>query len=97
MLNGDYQRLMMPVPAARRNQQWNGTVIAFEIPITVDDDIIDIFTIFRFIAVLDQLDTRVEKIRKEALNLQEKRDYLLMSIDLIKNNELLASLDECNN
>lgn len=49
----------------------------------------------RFIDVLDQLDTRVEKLRKEALQLQERRDALLMSMDVIKNNEHLAGLNEC--
>lgn len=48
----------------------------------------------RFVTALDQLDTRVERVRKEALELQEKRDFLLMSVDLIKNNELLHSMDE---
>lgn len=48
----------------------------------------------RFINVLDQLDNRVEKLRKDAFSLQEKREYLLMSVDLIKNNELLSGMDE---
>ncbi|XP_037909155.1 BAG family molecular chaperone regulator 2 isoform X1 [Hermetia illucens] len=48
----------------------------------------------RFVSVLDQLDSRVEKLRKEAVVLQEKRDYLLMSIDLIKNNELLHGMHD---
>lgn len=49
----------------------------------------------RFVNVLDILDTRVEKLRKEALNLAETRDLLHMSMDILKNNELLTSLDEC--
>lgn len=49
----------------------------------------------RVIDVLDQLDNRVERLRKEALNLSEKRDVLLMSMDIIKNNETLNGLDEC--
>lgn len=48
----------------------------------------------RFVTVLDQLDTRVEKLRKEAVGLQEKRDFLLMSIDLIKNNDVLHGMNE---
>lgn len=51
--------------------------------------------IYRFVDVLDQLDNRVEKLRKEALSLSEKRDVLLMSMDILKNNELLNGLDEC--
>lgn len=50
---------------------------------------------FRLIDTLDQIDTRVEKLRKEALSLSEKRDVLLMSMDIIKNNELLQGLNEC--
>ncbi|KAH8396901.1 hypothetical protein KR215_006179 [Drosophila sulfurigaster] len=47
-----------------------------------------------FVTILDQLDARVEKFRKDALNLQEKKDYLLMSMDLIKSNEMLQSMTE---
>ena len=49
----------------------------------------------RFVTVLDQLDARVERFRKDALGLQEKRDFLLMSIDLIKSNDLLHNMNEC--
>lgn len=48
----------------------------------------------RFVTVLDQLDARVERFRKDALGLQEKRDFLLMSIDLIKSNDLLTNMNE---
>ncbi|XP_034483005.1 BAG family molecular chaperone regulator 2 isoform X1 [Drosophila innubila] len=48
----------------------------------------------RFVTILDQLDARVEKFRKDALNLQEKKDYLLMSMDLIKSNEMLQTMSE---
>ncbi|KAM7357593.1 BAG family molecular chaperone regulator 2 isoform 2-T2 [Cochliomyia hominivorax] len=51
-------------------------------------------SIDRFVTVLDQLDARVEKFRKDALGLQEKRDFLLMSIDLIKSNDLMQNLSE---
>lgn len=49
----------------------------------------------RFVTVLDHLDAHVEKFRKDAMGLQEKRDYLLMSIDLIKSNDLLHTMSEC--
>lgn len=52
-------------------------------------------SIFRFVTALDQLDARVEKFRKDALGLQEKRDFLLLSIDLIKSNDLLQDMREC--
>lgn len=48
----------------------------------------------RFIGILDQLDSKVEKLRKEALVLQEKKDFLAMSVDLLRNNEYLTGLDE---
>lgn len=55
----------------------------------------ELFFRFRLVDTLDQIDTRVEQLRKEALNLCEKRDVLLMSMDIIKNNELLQGLNEC--
>nr|XP_019556966.2 BAG family molecular chaperone regulator 2 isoform X2 [Aedes albopictus] len=48
----------------------------------------------RFIGILDQLDSKVEKLRKEALMLQEKKDFLAMSMDLLRNNEYLTGLNE---
>ncbi|XP_068154941.1 BAG family molecular chaperone regulator 2 isoform X1 [Drosophila tropicalis] len=48
----------------------------------------------RFVSIMDQLDARVERFRKDALNLQEKKDYLLMSMDLIKSNEMLQNMSE---
>lgn len=51
--------------------------------------------LFRFIKALDYLDNRVEKLRKESMQLMEKRDVLNMSMDILKHNELLASLNEC--
>lgn len=48
----------------------------------------------RFVTILDSLDARVEKLRKDALNLQEKKDYLLMSMDLIKSNEMMQNMSE---
>lgn len=46
---------------------------------------------------MDQLDTNVERLRREARELQDKRDSLLMSMDLIRNNEKFSDLDECTN
>lgn len=36
----------------------------------------------------------MERLRKEAMLLLEKRDHLLISLDLIKNNDLFANLEE---
>ncbi|XP_037052255.1 BAG family molecular chaperone regulator 2 [Bradysia coprophila] len=48
----------------------------------------------RFLTILDQLDTSVERLRREARDLQDKRDSLLMSMDLIRNNENFSDLNE---
>ncbi|KFB46794.1 hypothetical protein ZHAS_00014799 [Anopheles sinensis] len=48
----------------------------------------------RFIDILDQLDTKVESLRKEALVLRDQKDFLAMSVDLLKNNEYLTGLNE---
>ncbi|XP_058461162.1 BAG family molecular chaperone regulator 2 isoform X2 [Malaya genurostris] len=49
---------------------------------------------YRFIGILDQLDSKVEQLRKDAVLLQEKKDFLAMSVDLLKNNEYLTGLNE---
>lgn len=49
----------------------------------------------RFINALDQLDYRVEKLRKESMALSERRDILLMSMDILRHNDLLNGLNEC--
>uniref|UniRef100_A0A1B0G4A6 Uncharacterized protein n=1 Tax=Glossina morsitans morsitans TaxID=37546 RepID=A0A1B0G4A6_GLOMM len=47
-----------------------------------------------FVTVLDELDARVEKFRKHALDLQEKCDFLRMFID--KSNEFMQNLRGVN-
>uniref|UniRef100_A0A1B0D952 Bag family molecular chaperone regulator 2 n=1 Tax=Phlebotomus papatasi TaxID=29031 RepID=A0A1B0D952_PHLPP len=54
----------------------------------------DVKLMDRFIKLVDELDNRVEKLRKDAITLQEKKDYLSMSMDLLKNNDLLSNLEE---
>ncbi|KRG06069.1 BAG family molecular chaperone regulator 2 isoform X2 [Drosophila mojavensis] len=71
-----------------RSPEWTGAYISnlqIDRPFNANE---------RFVTILDQLDMRVEKFRKDALNLQEKKDYLLMSMDLIKSNELLQNMSE---
>ncbi|KAL9904613.1 BAG family molecular chaperone regulator 2 isoform 2-T2 [Glossina fuscipes fuscipes] len=68
----------------------NATAVA---PISYSDSDIGM-CVDRFVTVLDQLDARVEKFRKDALGLQEKRDFLLMSIDLIKSNDSMQNLTD---
>jgi len=48
----------------------------------------------KFISVLDQLDSRIERYRKDALKLQDRKDYLYMSIDIIKSNDELQNLSK---
>lgn len=47
-----------------------------------------------FVTVLDELDARVEKFPKHALDLQEKCDFLRMFID--KSNEFMQNLTGVN-
>ncbi|KAL9898527.1 BAG family molecular chaperone regulator 2-like [Glossina fuscipes fuscipes] len=68
----------------------NATAVA---PISYSDSDIGM-CVDRFVTVLDQLDARVEKFRKDALGLQEKRDFLLMPIDLIKSNDSMQNLTD---
>lgn len=53
-----------------------------------------LFSISRIIKIIDWIDTQVEQVRKEAFQLQEVRDNLLMTVDLLKNNEFVADLGE---
>jgi BCL2-associated athanogene 2 len=43
---------------------------------------------------LDNIDNRVEALRKEAMKLQEQREDLLTRIDMLKNTDLLSNLNE---
>lgn len=50
---------------------------------------------FRLLNLLDKLDTQVEHFRKEVLLQQDKKDAYLMSLEVIKNSEMMTTLDEC--
>lgn len=53
------------------------------------------FLFFRFVKVLDEIDVKVEGLRKDALMLQSQSEMLQLSIELLKNHELFTSgLDE---
>lgn len=46
----------------------------------------------RLVEVLDMLEGHVEKLRKEAIRLEEERDSLLASLDSVRTTEILAEL-----
>lgn len=48
----------------------------------------------RVIELLDILESHVEKLRKEASQLEEDRDQLLSSIDSVRNTDVIAELEE---
>ncbi|KAK4884661.1 hypothetical protein RN001_000932 [Aquatica leii] len=48
----------------------------------------------RIIELLDILESHVEKLRKDAVKLEDDRDALLASLDSVKNTDLLLELSE---
>lgn len=44
-------------------------------------------------SLLDNIDNRVEALRKEAIKLQEQRDLLMIRIDMLKNTDVLTNLN----
>lgn len=48
----------------------------------------------RLLDILDQLEAEVERLRKDTLALEEKKDALFTSLDTIRNSELLHDLVE---
>ncbi|KAK0167813.1 hypothetical protein PV327_001673 [Microctonus hyperodae] len=49
----------------------------------------------RFVSLLDQIELRVEQLRKDALRLEEEKDTMLTTLDTLRNNEdMLESLDD---
>lgn len=63
---------------------WSDLISSFNIS---SDDLIQL---------LDSTDNHVENLRKEAIKLQDKRDYLLTRIDMLKNTDLLTNLSEAD-
>lgn len=49
----------------------------------------------RLVSILDQIEMHVEKLRKDASRLEEEKDSLLTTLDTLRNNEELISLDDC--
>ncbi|XP_045501717.1 BAG family molecular chaperone regulator 2 [Colias croceus] len=50
----------------------------------------------RLIAVLDQVELRVERLRRDTVRIEEEKDSLLSTLDSIKHSELLTDISECD-
>ncbi|CAH0724270.1 unnamed protein product, partial [Brenthis ino] len=50
----------------------------------------------RLIAVLDQVEMRVERLRRDTVRIEEERDSLLSTLDSVKHSELLGEISECD-
>ncbi|XP_043461414.1 BAG family molecular chaperone regulator 2 [Leptopilina heterotoma] len=48
----------------------------------------------RLVSILDQIEMHVEKLRKDASRLEEEKDSLLTTLDTLRNNEVLISLED---
>ncbi|XP_015108359.1 BAG family molecular chaperone regulator 2 [Diachasma alloeum] len=48
----------------------------------------------RLVTVLDQIELRVEQLRRDALKLEEEKDTMLTTLDTLKNNEILGFLQD---
>lgn len=50
----------------------------------------------RLIAVLDQVEMRVERLRRDTVRIEEEKDSLLSTLDSVKHSELLADIADCD-
>lgn len=48
----------------------------------------------RLIRLLDQVESHVERLRKDAVQLEEEKDNLMSTLDSLRNSELIDELDE---
>lgn len=48
----------------------------------------------RLVGLLDQIELHVEQLRKDAARLEEEKDTLLTTLDTLRNNDILISLEE---
>lgn len=46
------------------------------------------------VKLLDQVEMHVERLRKDALKLEEERDRLLTTLDTIRNSEIMIDLSD---
>lgn len=47
------------------------------------------------VGVLDRMERFVEQLRKDALRLEEEKDTILTTLDTLKSNEMIISLQDC--
>ncbi|KAL4704269.1 hypothetical protein ACJJTC_016287 [Scirpophaga incertulas] len=50
----------------------------------------------RLISVLDQVEMRVERLRRDTVRIEEEKDSLLSTLDSVKHSELLTDITECD-
>ncbi|CAG9564184.1 unnamed protein product [Danaus chrysippus] len=50
----------------------------------------------RLISVLDQVEMRVERLRRDTVRIEEEKDSLLSTLDSVKHSELLGDISECD-
>lgn len=50
----------------------------------------------RLIAVLDQVEMRVERLRRDTVRIEEEKDSLLSTLDSVKHSELLGDISDCD-
>lgn len=48
----------------------------------------------RLVGLLDQIEVHVEQLRKDASRLEEEKDSLLTTLDTLRNNDILCTLEE---
>ncbi|KAG7211948.1 hypothetical protein KM043_011157 [Ampulex compressa] len=48
----------------------------------------------RLVCLLDQIEVHVEQLRRDAWRLEEEKDSLLTTLDTLRNNEILCTLEE---
>ncbi|CAK1550746.1 unnamed protein product [Leptosia nina] len=50
----------------------------------------------RLISVLDQVELRVERLRRDTVRIEEEKDSLLSTLDSVKHSELLSDISDCD-
>lgn len=70
--------------------------VSASLPKIDEDNILDPQTVKRKVTeILDMLEVRVEKLRKEAVTLEEDRDHILASLDSIRTADCITEMAHC--